>query len=84
MDGIESGLSLLVRFCYQMKPVQRRRSVKQITIEAPIKAMNETSMVLEELIREGARKMLKAALEAGVVEHRFACACAVPQRNLHG
>jgi len=43
--------------------------VKQITIEAPIKAMSETSMVLEELIREGARKMLKAALEAEIAEH---------------
>jgi len=43
--------------------------VRQTTIEAPIKAMNETSMVLEELIREGARKMLKAALEAEIAEH---------------
>lgn len=43
--------------------------MRQTTIEAPIKAMNETSMVLEELIREGARKMLKAALEAEIAEH---------------
>jgi transposase-like protein len=31
--------------------------------------MSETAMVLEELIREGARKMLQAALEAEIAEH---------------
>jgi hypothetical protein len=31
--------------------------------------MSETAMVLEDLVREGARKMLQAALEAEIAEH---------------
>ena len=43
--------------------------MRQTIIEPPIKAMSETTVVLEELIREGARKMLQAALEAEIAEH---------------
>lgn len=43
--------------------------MRQSIIEQPVKAMSETAMVLEELIREGARKMLQAALEAEIAEH---------------
>lgn len=43
--------------------------MRKTTTEPQVKAMSETTMVLEELIREGARKMLQAALEAEIAEH---------------
>jgi putative transposase len=43
--------------------------VSKSTIETQIEAMPETIGVLEALVREGARKMLQAALEAEIEEH---------------
>lgn len=43
--------------------------MRQTTVEPQVEAMSETTMVLEELIREGVRKMLKAALEAEIDKH---------------
>jgi len=43
--------------------------VSKSIIETQIKATPETMGVLEALIREGARKMLQAALEAEIEEH---------------
>jgi putative transposase len=43
--------------------------VRQITTETQIKATPDTMMVLEDFVREGARRMLQAALQAEVEEH---------------
>jgi transposase-like protein len=43
--------------------------VRQITTETRIEATPETIGVLEAVLREGARKMLQAALEAEIEEH---------------
>lgn len=43
--------------------------MKKNSIETRVEAMPETMTVLEELLREGARKMLQAALEAEIEEH---------------
>lgn len=43
--------------------------MRQNTTEAQIKAMPETIKVLDYLVREGARKMLQAALEVEIQEH---------------
>jgi len=43
--------------------------VRQTTTETQIEATPETLGVLEDIVREGARKMLQAALEAEIEEH---------------
>ena len=43
--------------------------MRQNTTETQIEAMPETTLVLEDLVREGARKMLHAALEMEIEEH---------------
>jgi len=47
--------------------------VRQITTETRIEATPETIGVLETVVREGARKMLQAALEAEIEEHIARC-----------
>jgi rubrerythrin len=43
--------------------------VRQNTTETQFKAMPETRVVLDYVVREGARKMLQAALEVEIQEH---------------
>jgi transposase-like protein len=69
VDGVENGRFFSVRFHHQTKPPRRRTSVSKGTIKTRIEATPETMGALETIMREGARKLLQAALEAEIEEH---------------
>ena len=65
MDGKRHGRSFLIGYCCE-EDQSKGTSVEKSITEAFTQTKQDTVKVLEELVREGERKMLQAEFEAEI------------------